>query len=378
MKRTVVLTFLCIIVMFFCIESIGFEKRNSHEETNIHVSFLAVGDNLIHSSIYKHHRLENGGYDFRKIYQYTNALTQSVDVAYINQETICAGEELGLSNYPQFNGPLEVIDALNDAGFDWISSASNHSMDRGEKGILKQLDYIQTHYPNMIMSGIHRSKEEAHQNQVIVVNGLKIGLLNYTYGLNGNALPKGKEYLVDIIDKERIQKDMDNLNQISDIQIVAMHWGNEYQFSPTENQRSLAQYLCDLGVDVIIGNHPHVIQPVEFIHGQNNQETLVMYSLGNFLSAQDKAECMLGGMMLWDIEYNKSKKTISFQNVQFLPTVTQIADKYNTYRTYLLKDWSNEHAKQHVLYQKGLNVSREAYIDIVQSVIKDKVKVVYE
>lgn len=353
------------------------KKVEVQKDEIVDASFVAVGDNLIHSSIYKFNKDKNG-YHLDDIYENTNQYTQKADLAYINMETICAGEELGLSSYPMFNGPTEMIDATVNAGFDWLSGASNHSYDVGEKGILNEISYVKENYPNVTLTGIHESKNDSLEYKVLNVKGLKIGVLDYTYGLNGFSLPKGKEYLVDLIDKDKMKTDMEKLNEISDLQFVSMHWGVEYHFDITDTQKDLAQYLSDLGADVIIGTHPHVIQPVEYVTGKNGNQTLVMYSLGNFLSAQDQSKCMLGGMMEWNIQYNKTKKTFSFQNVQFLPTVTQIENYYHDYRTYALKDWTDEMAKRHTLKRYGENISREYYISLVKEVVGNQVDVVYE
>lgn len=354
------------------------EKTEQKEDEIIDASFLAVGDNLIHGAIYYYNQTGNGTYSFDNIYENTNYLTQAADLAYINFETICAGTELELSSYPTFNGPVEVIDAVSNAGFDWLSGASNHTFDRGEAGILSQLSYVRNNFPNMTMTGIHDSQEDANKSVVLDVNGLKVGVLDYTYGLNGFTIPEGKEYLVDLIDKDKMKSDMKKLTKASDVQIVSIHWGNEYQFTPDETQVELAQYLSDLGVDVIIGTHPHVIQPMDYVTGKNGNETLVMYSLGNFLSAQDVNYRMLGGMATWNIEYNRTKDKVTFNEVKFLPTITQIEGNYSFFRTYTLKDWTDDLAAKHTLrVSEGQDVSRQYYIDLVNEVMNDKIELVY-
>ncbi|NBK98278.1 MAG: CapA family protein [Erysipelotrichia bacterium] len=384
MKKWLVL--LCCLLLSACSattsdkdsESKEVKHVESKEDEIINASFLAVGDNLIHGAIYYYNQKADGSYFFNDIYEHTNEYTSSADLAYINFETICAGTELGLSSYPTFNGPTEVIDAVHSAGFDWLSGASNHTFDRGEAGILTELNYIRNNFPDMSITGIHDSKEDAQKSVVLDVNGLKVGVLDYTYGLNGFTLPENKEYLVDLIDKDKMKSDMAKLTKVSDIQMVSMHWGEEYQFVPNATQQELAQYLSDLGVDVIIGTHPHVIQPMDYITGKEGNETLVMYSLGNFLSAQDVNYRMLGGMATWCIEYNKTKDKLVFKEVKFLPTITQIEGDYSFYRTYALKDWNDELATRHTLRVKeGQEVSRQYYINLVNQVMNDKIEIVY-
>ena len=235
----------------------GIVEENVPEEVHT-MSMIAVGDNLIHGAVYYYNNY-NGTYYFNDIYENTNYLTQEADFAFINFETICGGTELGLSSYPMFNGPYEVIDGVASAGFDWLSGSSNHTMDRGEQGILNELNYIHTNYPDITITGIHDSLEDYQSLKVVEVNGIKVGLLDYTYGLNGIELPAGKEYLVDQIDETKILNDLHRLNEVSDIQLVSMHWGTEYSMDVNEEQKHLAQAMVDAGADIIIGTHPHVI-----------------------------------------------------------------------------------------------------------------------
>ena len=208
------------------------------------------------------------------MYARTADTIAAADIAYINQETICGGTELGLQSYPTFNSPYEILDAVANAGFDWLSTSSNHSMDVGEQGIRNQLAHIET--LGLTQTGTHGDESDAQTYRVMNKNGLRIGLLSYTYGLNGFVLPQGKEYLVDLIDEEKIQSDMEAIQAISDVQIVSMHWGEEYQFAPNEEQQQLAQLLSDLGADVIIGTHPHVLQPADILTGEAGNETSII------------------------------------------------------------------------------------------------------
>lgn len=382
MKKRIIL--LCCILLCGCSaskeETPKKETKKEVEEKVLNVSFLAAGDNLIHSSIYDSNKTGDNSYDFNNIYTNTNALTQSVDVAYLNQETICAGEELGLSNYPAFNAPYEVLDAAVNAGFDWISTSSNHSLDRGEQGIINEHEYL-SKYQDIFVTGTHPTQEDANDLQVINKNGMKIGILGYTYGLNGYMLPEDKPYLVDLIDKEKIKADMKRLKKVSDVQIVSMHWGQENQFVQNSEQEELAQYLSDIGVDVIIGCHPHVIQPMDYVQSKDGNETLVIYSMGNFLSAMAENNNLLGGLPMWNIEYNTKSEKVSFKDVKFVPTVTYI--KYgggtnDVYRTYTLKDYNNTlSASQWLTTTQNQDTTKEYYISLVNEVMGDKVPLDY-
>nr|WP_242551117.1 CapA family protein [Enterococcus hulanensis] len=342
----------------------------------VKLNFSAVGDNLIHDFIYDHLRQPDGTYRFDEMYEPTQYLNKDRNLSYINLETICGGEELGLSGYPTFNGPTQVLDSLHNAGYNWLSAASNHTMDKGEEGIVKQLEYLEK-YPDITVTGSQKSPE-AKRLHVKNIKGVKVGLMSYTFGLNGIPLPEGKDYLVNLIDEEQIKQDMQELNKQSDVQIVSMHWGEEYQFVPNENQTQLAQLLSDAGVDVIVGGHPHVIQPMDYLTGKSGNQTLVMYSLGNFISSQAENDRMLGGMGRWTIDYDKEKKAVKFEQVEFWPTITYIGDNYQTYKTYALKDYTDELANQHMIHvNQGQDLSRGYFIERTKQIMNDKVKIVY-
>lgn len=360
------------------------DKPNKEEEKEkiLSVSMVAVGDNLIHNSIFDSRDKINGAYNFDDLYAQMKPMIEAADIAYINQETICGGEELVLSNYPCFNGPYEILDAVVNAGFDWISTSSNHTMDRGEQGILNQLAYLEK-YEDVYVTGSHATQEDAATLQVIEKNGMRIGILGYTYGLNGFSLPEGKEYLVDLIDKDKIAADMEALKEISDVQVVSMHWGTEYSLVENDEQKDLAQFLSDLGTDVIIGCHPHVIQPMDYVTGKDGNETLVIYSMGNFMSAQDGNVNMLGLMPSYTINFNTKTKEVTLSDVKVYPTVTYIGTRLrygwvDTYVTYLLKDYTNDLAYNHFIsVYRNEDVTREYYINLVNQVMNDKVEIIY-
>lgn len=346
------------------------------------VSFMAVGDNLIHGAIYMNAYAKFGYYEFNDIYSEIKYFVESKDVAYINQETILGGTELGLSHYPQFNSPHEIGEAVVNAGFDWIASCSNHSMDKYEAGIISDLNFWDQ-YPDIVTTGLNRSFEEQNTNKYIERNGVKFGVLGYTYGTNGIPLPEGKEYLVNLYSKERIKEDVERLKGTCDSILVSMHWGDEYSTVPNEEQKELAQYMADLGVDVIIGEHPHVIQPMDWVTGIDGNQTLVIYSLGNFLSSQDEAFRMLGGCASFDIRKDGETGEITVENVKWYPVVNHYsmgdyANGTRDYRVYLLKDYTDEMAKSHGLNPRvGYVITRDYFIEKTKEVMNDKFEIVY-
>ena len=278
------------------------QVQEPKEETTS-ASFVCVGDYLIHSSVYDdaHKNANNKGYDFKPMLTYVKDIVKDYDVGYYNQETILGGTELGLSNYPAFNSPQEAGDAMLDAGFNLVSLSTNHTLDSGSKAVLNSRAYWDKQ-DDVLAVGSYDSFEARDEVVVKEINGITYAMLNYTYGTNGIPVPEGKEYLVNVWPtdlnindpdkdtkyqeyKKQVEEDIEKVRDKVDVLLVAMHWGVEYTHTPTEYQVDAAEFLADHDVDVIIGTHPHVIQPVTWI-----DDTLVIYSLGNFLSAQYQDE----------------------------------------------------------------------------------------
>ncbi len=279
------------------------DSKDIPKEEIYQLSMTMVGDNLIHDKIYMEAKTYAGGngYDFTPILEFIKPMVQKYDLAYYNQETILGGSDIGVSSYPAFNSPYEVGDAMVDAGFNLVSLATNHTMDRGETAIINSRNYWDSFLTNskedILAVGSYISAESRSEIQIRKKNHITYTMLNYTYGINGIVIPGGKEYLVNVWPvtgsnpeedlryqeyKNQVKEDVEKVRQQVDVLIVAMHWGVEYQYTPNAYQKDMANFLASLGVDIIIGTHPHVIQPIEWI-----SNTLVIYSLGNFLSAHE-------------------------------------------------------------------------------------------
>lgn len=320
-------------------------------------TFAGVGDNLIHQAIFSQYEMGVTDYDFKEDYALMKPYIEAADLSFINQETICAGEEFGLSHYPQFNGPTQILDAVANTGFDWLAASSNHSLDKGSDALLAELNYLHENYPDISVTGAYRSEEESNQYIVREVNGIKVGLLGYTYGLNGIPLPEDMPWLVELIDEDQIQKDMEEISKISDVQIVSMHWGTEYHTEIEADQQALAQKMNEWGVEVIIGTHPHVIKPAEIIQGEK-QDTLCYYSLGNFLSAQDTNEGMVGGMASFTLQYDFDTQETSFKDVKFTPTVMYYDPAFTTFKVMTIHDYNDDYIPTHYVASLGYDMSK--------------------
>lgn len=338
-------------------------------------TFAGVGDNLIHEAIYYYWDQDHPGRDYLPIYAAMQPVIEAADLAYINMETVSAGESFGLSHYPNFNGPSEFLDAAAAAGFDWFSVSSNHSMDAGADALLYQQNYIRSRLPQVKATGVHESAEDQNTPAVTEINGIKVGLCSFTYGLNGHTLPEDMPWLVDVYDAGNGQINyalmdamLERLNAASDVQLVSMHWGTEYQNVPEAAQQELARYLHDKGVEAVIGTHPHVIQPVEMLES-DGQQTLVYYSLGNFLSAQDSAETMVGALAQFTLEYDFDSRTAHFVQAAATPTITQISPDLHNYSIVTLLEYTDAMAAgQYVSVVKGEDCSVQWVRDYARSV----------
>lgn len=279
----------------------------------------AIGDILIHDTVYQD--AYNGTqYNFNPIFEHVKTILESPDVLTANQESMLGGVDIGVSSYPTFNSPHEVADALVHSGVDIVSIANNHTLDKGERGILSAVDYLNSiGLPHV---GSFLNQEDRKKLRIIHKNGIKLAFLSYTYGTNGIPIPDGKDFLVNLINRDLMNDEIARAKKEADVVIMSIHWGNEYQRIPTNEQKDLANFLANEGVDIIFGSHPHVLQPMEWINTEDGGKSLVIYSLGNFISGQVRDYKDIGGMATVEItkHITNTGKTIELTNPAFYPT----------------------------------------------------------
>lgn len=321
-KKSVYLVFLIIVLLIAGIVIISKnQSKNNVEKSKPEVneqadkiveepvtkkmSLIAVGDVLIHESVYKD-AYTNGTYDFHKMFTEVEPILKKYDLKYCNQESTIGGSALGISGYPSFNSPDEMGDEIVNLGFNLISLANNHVMDKGEDAVLYSNSYWGS--KNVITAGSYSSDEERNEVRIYEQNGIKYAFFAYTTSLNGGA-PK-KEYLVNIYSEDKAKADIEAVKSQVDVIIVSMHWGEEYTNTPTESQRQIAEYLSSLGVNLIIGSHPHVVQPVVYIG-----DTLVIYSLGNFISNQLSIGLNQGIGLMVGMDIIVDETGVKFENI---------------------------------------------------------------
>ena len=268
-------------------EGFGLKLLGNSKEHKINI--ICAGDNLIHQS------LLNGTDDYSYLYDEISEKIKEADIAMVNQETILVDDKGAVSDYPRFGTPVSVGKALVDAGFDVICLANNHALDKGMYGIDTTIKYFKE--LGVYTAGVHGSKESADNAKDSITwiekDGIRIAVLSFTDSLNSIHVPDEYKHAVETLkDEKRVSKAIKYARARADAVIVYVHWGEEYEESANDRQKDLAGMLSENGADVIVGSHPHVVQQTEIIpKEESGHETIVYYSLGNFLSAQERKDC---------------------------------------------------------------------------------------
>ena len=293
------------------------------KKEDIHISMSVVGDIMCHNSQYTDaYNSATGTYDFSYVFENIKDYISSADIAVGNLETTFAGKEKGYSNYPRFNTPEQLATNLKDLGIDVLSTANNHSMDTNYTGLVSTLKYLDD--AGISHMGTYASAQD--QNKILIkdVNGIKIAFLAFTYGTNGIPVPADKTYCINLIDEDLILKQLDLAKKENpDLICVNMHWGNEYQLKQNDTQKKLADLLFKNGVDVILGSHPHVLQPMEkqtiTLDDGTTKDCFVIYSLGNFISGQTKENTR--NSVILNIKFTKNGETdkTTIDSVSYTP-----------------------------------------------------------
>ena len=339
------------------------------------VSFVAAGDNLIHGVIFMQaaNRSIDGGYDFDYVYENTEDYFDKFDVRFINQETL-VNDAYAPSHYPQFSTPIEMGEKVLDMGFDVVGTSNNHSYDKGVKGIKSSLEYWNN--KDVVNVGFYTG-DDSKDIKYLTVNNIKMAFLAYTYGTNGISIyDDTSPYIINCDDFDTIDRQVAIAKENSDIVIVSCHWGWEDTNNVNDYQKYVADHLNKIGVDVIIGTHPHVIQTVEWrTNTENANKTLICYSLGNFVSAQSQANNMLGGLFQFNIvkSYDENgTEAISVVSPYFVPTITHYDYNYSNVRNYLLWDYTPELAAKHGVKPHDNKFSYDYIESIVYNVIPEE------
>ena len=266
-------------------------QENQKEETDTTFTLTAIGDVMCHNTQYMDaYDSDTGTYDFSYVFDNISSYTKAADICIGNLETSFAGEDRGYSNYPTFNSPDSLADSLKSIGVDILSTAGNHALDMGFSGLSRTIDVLDK--ADISHLGTYKTQEDQDKVLIKYVKGVKIAFIDYTYGTNGISVPSDKKFCINLIDKDLIKKHIETAkNQNADMIVACMHWGTEYQTKQNSEQEELADFLFQNGVNVIIGNHPHVIQPMEkrtvTLEDGSTRDGFVVYALGNFICDQN-------------------------------------------------------------------------------------------
>ena len=286
------------------------------------LKFIAAGDNIVHAVMLDDAMAkakDDEIFNFGDIYKNISHIIKAADIALVNAETPIAGSEFGYSGYPMFNTPKENAFALVEAGFNIVSIANNHMLDKWEKGYENQLDFWDTQ-PVLQLGGF-RNRQDFETVRIYEKDGVSIAFLSYTYGANGMYLPEESEMVAPFIDYATVERQVKAARPLADLLFVVMHWGDEDVFNANQTQKNLAEMMAANGVDVIIGMHPHVLQETVWLERSDGKKTLVTYSLGNLISGMLGAKNMVGGLLEFDIVKDGDTGT-EIENVKIIPVIT--------------------------------------------------------
>jgi len=338
------------------------------------VRLMAVGDNLIHNTLYEQarSRARGAGYDFKFAYDGARELLGQADLAVINQETVVAGALYPPSNYPLFNSPTELGDEVYSLGFRAVSLSNNHMLDKGARGAEASLDYWDSK-PGVVTSGAYRDEADFLKPRVLEVNGVTFGFAGATFGYNGLRLPSDTSMIMPLLEEEdRLKAAVETARQAADVVVVSVHWGAEYSHQVSDAQRGLARKLVSWGADIVLGTHPHVLQSMEWLDKPDGGQAFVAYSLGNFISAQDYTPRLVGGILDVSVEKDHETGAITLKEPRLRPVITQYGPGFAGVHLVLWEDYTQEMAQKHGVRRKDSGFSKASVENLLERVIPEE------
>lgn len=294
--------------------------ENKYTDSSVTVTFSFVGDLMCHSTQFNYARQNDSTFNFKPVFREIKKYFDNSDVVIGNLETVVFGDEINYSGYPVFNTPEDFLKGLNYAGFDILVTANNHIYDQRGNGVVNTLDFIQKN--EMKSSGAYKTQTERDSVKLFEKSGLKFAILSYTYAVNLYKIPKKNKFMVNLIDSKLIKSDIEKAkDQNADLIIVYFHFGSEYSRSENNYQKNIVEKAISYGADVIIGAHPHTLQPIEFYetNNANIDSGFVAYSLGNFVSNQRWRYSDGGTVLNFSVTKNISTNKSKLDAVRYLP-----------------------------------------------------------
>lgn len=353
------------------------ESNTVVEDSLLTITISFVGDLICHSPQYNYAKVDKDSFDFRPVFREVRQFFQSSDFTIGNLETVTAGRKVGYSGYPLFNTPDEYIYALKDAGFDLLVTANNHSMDKGEQGVLRTIEQIKLNRLNYV--GTASDQTDRDSIRMFDLNGIKVSVLSYTYGTNNIPKPKGKDYLVNVIDYDLIREDLTSARGLNpDIIIVYYHFGDEYKRFPNQYQKDVVDSTIQYGADIVIGSHPHVIQPTEYFASINAKldTGFIAYSLGNFISNQRWRYSDAGAILNISLTKNINSDSIFISEVNYIPTWVFKGNTQNGNEYIILPSERYDDSTYYFLSKNERQLMKEAFEDTkyILSLYNDKIR----
>lgn len=340
-------------------------------EKDTEITIVMVGDILLHTPVEEAAKRDDGSYNFDFIFENLKKDISSADIAIVNQEVIIGGQELGVSGYPSFNAPYQAGDALVEAGFDVVCHGTNHALDKGKSGLLNCCKYWREQHPEITVVGINETEDAYNNIDIVEEKGIRIAILNYTYGTNGIPQPKGMPHAVDMLDRNKVEKELKYAEENADFTIVCPHWGTEYKLDVDSNQKYWTEIFRKNGADLVLGTHPHVIEPIEMLqddtagitNNHGNGDMLVYYSLGNFVNwtsgkGKGVANRMVGGMADVTIGRN-AKGEVVIKSYGVTPVVTHLQKGHEGVIVYPLTEYTDELGKTNEIVKQDSSFSAQ-------------------
>lgn len=363
-KRILAICILMSLSFSICVQAKAPEKDTE-------ITIVMVGDILLHTPVEEAAKRDDGSYNFDFIFENLKKDISSADIAIVNQEVIIGGQELGVSGYPSFNAPYQIGDALVYAGFDVVCHGTNHALDKGKSGLLNCCKYWREQHPEITVVGINETEDAYNNIDIVEEKGIKIAILNYTYGTNGIPQPKGMPHAVDMLDKDKVEKDLKFAEENADFTIVCPHWGTEYNLGVDKSQKYWTEIFRKNGADLVLGTHSHVIEPIEMLedvgigitNNHGDGDMLVYYSLGNFVNwtsgkGKGVANRMVGGMA--DVTLGRNAKgEVVIKSHGVTPVVTHLQKGHEGVIVYPLTEYTDELGKTNEIVKQDSSFSAQ-------------------
>lgn len=363
-KRILAICILMSLSFSICVQAKAPEKDTE-------ITIVMVGDILLHAPVEEAAKRDDGSYNFDFIFENLKKDISSADIAIVNQEVIIGGQELGVSGYPSFNAPYQAGDALVEAGFDVVCHGTNHALDKGKSGLLNCCKYWREQHPEITVVGINETEDAYNNIDIVEEKGIRIAILNYTYGTNGIPQPKGMPHAVDMLDKDKVERDLKFAEENADFTIVCPHWGTEYNLGVDKSQKYWTEIFRKNGADLVLGTHSHVIEPIEMLedvgigitNNHGDGDMLVYYSLGNFVNwtsgkGKGVANRMVGGMA--DVTLGRNAKgEVVIKSHGVTPVVTHLQKGHEGVIVYPLTEYTDELGKNNEIVKQDPGFSAQ-------------------